>query len=407
MKLHSKDITLCPPLSALRASEQVGGVAARPLSKPLYAPYSLSTGCSTAVLPDAVQLGATEAAAVWRLKVPKEPSAASPDDSAKQQKPPSRSLDTTAQLGQPCPTNLQKRARRKSLGEAVAERLLGGTPDSPLRFAYLRTLTCAGVLKQDGATLTAKYCKARWCPVCSAIRTAKLMVAYAPELLAWMEKAEPTFVTLSRPNVKGDRLNGEIRLLLADFVLLAKNIRRTDGIAFRAVRKLEVTHNREDNTYHPHLHLLTDSKAAGDAMVKRWLLAHPTASPDAQDCRPADSPMELFKYVTKLLVKGLDGKQTTPPAYALDTIFKALKGLRTIQPIGFKVAAAVVLAADETLQLDAATLSPISRPNPVRWEWMTELYDWVDKETGEILSDYSPKLTWVELLARIRSDGLG
>jgi hypothetical protein len=112
--------------------------------------------------------------------------------------------------------------------------------------------------------------------------------------------------------------------------------------------------------------------------------------------------MELFKYVTKLLVKGLDGKQTAPPAYALDTIFKALKGLRTIQPMGFKLSAAVVVAADETLQLDAATLSPISRPEPVKVEWVSWLTDWVDKSTGEVVSDYSPKLAHLELLARIR-----
>jgi len=179
-------------------------------------------------------------------------------------------------------------------------------------------------------------------------------------------------------------------------------VRRTDGLVYRGVRKLEVTHNRAERTYHPHLHLLLNSRAAGDAMVRRWLLANPTASPDAQDCRPADSPLELFKYVTKLLVKGLDGLQTTPPAYALDTIFKALKGLRTVQPMGFKLSAAVVVAADETLQLDAATQSPISRPEPVKVEWVSWLYDWVDKGTGEILSDYSPKLAHLEMLARIR-----
>lgn len=278
----------------------------------------------------------------------------------------------------------------------MALRLLRCVPDSPLRFGYRRTLECASVLMRVGDKVVAKYCRARWCPVCSAIRTSKLKVAYGPELATW---EEPYFVTLSRPNVKAANLNGELRSIGVAFVLLAKNIRRTDGIAFRAVRKLEVTHNRDSNTYHPHLHLLVDSKAAGEAMVWRWLAANPTASPDAQDCRPADSPMEVLKYVTKLLVKGLDGKQTTPPAHALDTIFKALKGLRTVQPMGFKVPALAVVAEDEAFVLDASTPAPVFSSDKV--EWVPWLYDWVDKDTGEVIADYSPSLAFREILARI------
>jgi thiol-disulfide isomerase/thioredoxin len=269
-------------------------------------------------------------------------------------------------------------------------------PDSPLRFGYRRTLECASVLKRVGDKVVAKYCRARWCPVCSAIRTSKLTVAYGPELATW---TAPYFVTLSRPNVKAANLNGEIRSIQKAFVLLAKNVRRTDGIALRAVRKIEVTYNQQTKSYHPHFHILVDSKAAAEALYARWLAVNPTASPKAQDCRPATGWAECLKYCTKLLVKGLDGKTTTPPAHALDAIFKALKGLRTVQPMGFKVPALAVVADDEALQLDASTPAPDFSSDKV--EWVPWLYDWVDKATGEVIADYSPSLEWAETLSRI------
>jgi hypothetical protein len=112
---------------------------------------------------------------------------------------------------------------------------------------------------------------------------------------------------------------------------------------------------------------------------------------------------ELFKYFTKLVVKGLDGERTAPPPLASDTMFKAVKGLRTFQPMGF-VSRVTVDAGDEALELDAGTISPIAPDSRglIRWHWIGD--DWLDYGSGELLSGFTPSDTLRELVNRITAD---
>ena len=327
------------------------------------------------------------------------------------------SLDTTEQLDQNTPkpldstpaqparnaqNSLRKRARAKGLSSALAEGLAGLGSLTPLRHSYLATLACAGTLRQEAGVVKGKYCGHRWCVVCNRIRTAKLQQAYNPELSTW---AHPHFVTLTLPNVRGSALHGEVRRLLKALTAVKRALKRTDGIAFRAVRKLEITLNLHRWTFHPHLHLLVDGAVASHALVGRWLELNPDASPKAQDVRPATNPAELFKYVTKLCTK-VEGIQTAPPPAALDTMFKALRGLRTIQAMGFKVSSTPenVLDADGALELDASTPAPAAAPDLTEWHWLAgAVQDWVNLETGEVLADHTPTRAHLELLANVRA----
>jgi len=237
--------------------------------------------------------------------------------------------------------------------------------------------------------------------VCNRIRTAKLWASYGPTLAGW---ADPHFVTLTLPNVSPKALHGAVREMIHAVGLIKRGMRRTDGLRFKAVRKLEVTYNRERGDFHPHFHLVTDDRRAAEAAVRRWLGVFPEASPAAQDIRPAHNPAELFKYVTKLVTKGLDGTRSTPPLWALDTIFKALKGLRTIQPMGFKVTPdAERLGADDgAVTLDASTPAPNATTEPTDWEWLAgRVQDWVNLDTGEVLSGHNPTPAHLRLLASI------
>ncbi|KKM22125.1 hypothetical protein LCGC14_1628470, partial [marine sediment metagenome] len=67
-------------------------------------------------------------------------------------------------------------------------------------------------------------------------------------------------------------------------------------------------------------------------IVTEWLKRYPTAIDKAQDIRPADenSIMELFKYFTKIFMKGALYYEP------LDTIFRAIYGLLTFQGMGVK-----------------------------------------------------------------------
>lgn len=314
-------------------------------------------------------------------------------------------LDTTAQLQRSPATNLQNRARSKYLTAAIVKGLTGLGELTPLRFAYASTMRCAAELVQDGTKVQGKYCRQRWCLCCNRIRTAKLIAGYLPEMATW---PDPHFVTLTIPNVQGPQLHAAVRKMLAAMRPIARAIRHTDGLELRAVRKLETTYNIRRRDYHPHFHLIANTRHAADAMVRYWLKRFPDATPAAQDVRPCKGPgatKELFKYFTKLVVKGLDGERTAPPPLALDTMFKAVKGLRTFQSMGFK-SRVTVDADDEALELDAGTVSPIAPDSRgvVRWTWAAEMTDWMDYGSGELLSGYTPSAKMKALVNRITAD---
>lgn len=313
-------------------------------------------------------------------------------------------LDTTAQLRRSPERDLQNRARSKYLTDAIVGGLIGLGERTPLRFAYASTARCAAELVQEGTKVQGKYCRQRWCLVCNRIRTAKLIGAYLPEMATW---PDPHFVTLTIPNVSGPELHHTVRRMLAAMRPIARAIRHTDGLELKAVRKLETTYSAPRRDYHPHLHLIVSNGPAADALVRRWLAAFPDADAKAQDVRPCTGPRamrELFKYFTKLVIRGLDGERTAPHPIALDTMFKAVKGLRTFQTMGFTCTAAPVDADDEALELDAGTVSPIKPDSRgrIRWQWIGD--DWMDYGTGELLSGFTPSDGIRELVNRIRAD---
>jgi hypothetical protein len=279
--------------------------------------------------------------------------------------------------------------------------LIGLADASPLRRSYFATSICASNLEQRDAKITGKYCKNRWCVVCNRIRTAKLRADYGPTIKGW---EDPHFLTLSRPNVSGQQLHNEVRILLAALPKIARAVRRTDGLEVVAIRKLEITYNPKRRDFHPHIHLVVSNLWAAVALTNRWLEKFPTADRRGQDLQEANRETiagELFKYFTKLIVKGLDKKQATPPPAALDTIFKAVRGLRTFQAMGFTLPVADV--ADEDLELNTSTESPVSPAGRsiIQWTWGTELTDWIDFETGELLTGYEPSAKMRALVNRI------
>jgi len=323
-------------------------------------------------------------------------------------------LDT---LAQPCHSEpgsnpvetLRKRARSKYISLPLAVAL--AELKSGIERSYRNTVYCNATLDQEDGKLRGRYCGNRWCLTCTRIRTARAMNRYPPELAGWPDKH---FVTLTLPNVAADELAPTIERMLRAVASIARAVRRTDALPFRALRKLEVTHNHHANSYHPHFHLVVDGEAQARALVRRWLAAFPTARAVAQDVRVCDdgSARELFKYFTKLFTKA-SGRESGRPSGkgvqerrisvpALDVIFRAMRGRRVFQPMGFTAAAA---APDEESDIEPDVGTPATeRPNErIAWEWSQPLHDWIDEATGALLTGYEPSPRYRDLVESISS----
>lgn len=111
----------------------------------------------------------------------------------------------------------------------------------------------------DKRTLQAfNACHLRLCPLC-ANRRARLMTARLVKILKAVKAEHPTatllFLTLTVRNCKGDDLRDTLTLLTAAWKKLIdrRPVKRAVKGWFRAI---EITRNRTDGTYHPHIHAI-------------------------------------------------------------------------------------------------------------------------------------------------------
>jgi hypothetical protein len=201
--------------------------------------------------------------------------------------------------------------------------------------------------------------------------------------------AEKWFLTLSRPNVVGAALDDEIHYYLRTAALIQRHLREKRKLQYSSLRKIECTYNEVKNTYHPHFHFIFDSQEAAQAFLQEWFARNPTASPDANDLKKADnnSVMELFKYFTKVVSKTTSkAKNGTASAdyrihlAALDTMFVAMRAVRTFQPCG------VIKAVSEEIEPEQAVESGRAEVN--FWKWLK--HDWVNVDTEAALTGYVP-----------------
>lgn len=240
--------------------------------------------------------------------------------------------------------NFTKRARAKYFSYALAKEL--ALCDSRLQSSYYRTLTCCSELTQQGNKITAKYCGNRWCLVCNRIRTAKMITKYEPHLAAM---CEPHFITLTIPNITGDVKELQYCVTqLQKFCRKAFDRLRKYGIKYKGFRKIEISFNADTQSYHPHVHFISDGFVPGDIdeqqlrlllqiwknskfslhkfqqlllqynsgkitvgfikaelLRQSWLKEFKHSRPVAQDIRPANTGTlkELFKYSAKIITK--------------------------------------------------------------------------------------------------------
>lgn len=291
-------------------------------------------------------------------------------------------LDKLAQLT-PAPSinsfestrlTLKKRAKAKFFTNSYTMAL--ASLKSGLQKSYNNTVYgCSTYLEQKGNKITGHYCNNRWCVVCNRIRTAKLINGYGRILTDLPDKQ---FVSLTVPNVNATELRATIKEMTYTFQLITKAFRK-QGVYVIGLRKLECTYNPITRLYHPHFHFIIKGVDVAKKVVCEWLKRYPKASFKAQDIKPTysnkGSIMELFKYFSKIITKD------EVNVYALDKIFTAMQGLRVYQPLGIKK------VSEEVEEVIAEIVTDLKEAETT-WRW--EQNDWIDVNTGECLTGYTP-----------------
>lgn len=269
---------------------------------------------------------------------------------------------------------LKKRARRKTLTQAYVAALL--TLETPLKKSYRNTFYCNDTIERDGETIKSNYCKNRWCILCAAIRTADLMNKY---LTALEKMQDPQFVTLTVRNVPAQNLRAKVlecRDVVRRFYANTKREKHRPVL----LRKIECTvrpAGPDGADFHPHIHVVIRGATDAYRLIFFWLNHFgEQCEMVAQDVRPADpdSLREMFKYFTKIVSKG-----RTIDVEHLDVIFQALRGIHTIRPYNIRPA-----------KTDGPDMAEIETVKGALFDWQRKLYDWVNVETGELLSNYEP-----------------
>jgi hypothetical protein len=183
-----------------------------------------------------------------------------------------------------------------------------------------------------------KYCASRSCLTCLRNKTADLINGYG-----FMREKELYFLTLTLKNCNRELLIQTIAQMISIMRKLQDLIRKNfKSEKFNGIRKLEITYNSSDNSFHPHFHIILDSEKIGDFLLNNWRsyvkkyfkdldsLYSSKLAQDFKKCNDSDGEfLELCKYFTKLYKKD---SEINISSFA--DIIAALSRIRIIQPFG-------------------------------------------------------------------------
>lgn len=115
--------------------------------------------------------------------------------------------------------------------------------------------TCLNIIAiKENGTITPFYCKNRYCPVCSYIKSTKNKILIT-EILKKFEDKTLLFITLTNKNVKinnADELKNERKRATEAFTKFNKKLKNAKGY----IRTIEIVYNAEKDEYNIHIHCI-------------------------------------------------------------------------------------------------------------------------------------------------------
>lgn len=243
---------------------------------------------------------------------------------------------------------LERRAGKALAGHIIARTLQKINPFSPLDKAYSNTQKCASfVIKTNENKFTSKYCKNRFCPLCSSILAAKLVETFVPEIDQFNECV---LLTLTMKTVDKQGLKARIDLMNKVWarIRMRKEVRRRIKDRVKGIIKLEVT-IRPGGMFHPHFHLLLNDRSTAELISRLWveeadklglwgnkpylIEGQDIVTMTANNVATSKRVLEVFKYVTKLAIAfSKEGEKIDYKS--LDHIYACLSGRRIFRSFG-------------------------------------------------------------------------
>ncbi len=284
--------------------------------------------------------------------------------------------------------NLLKRARKKYLSTILA-RELSKLSTSPLARAYRTSLVCCDQLHvgADQQLRSLYYCKRRWCQTCASINMSIQIDNYHRPL---SNLNNLQFVTLTRRSVQAIDLPDTIQSMQRYWRQIT-DLARKKNIPFNGVRKLELKIGKGGHGYHPHYHIIMESRESAEWLVTQWLKRSTDSVRAAQDIRAINSLenalLELMKYATKLTCADKTDNQVLCTPRQMDVIFRTLHRKRLFQPFG-------TVRVDRSEDDFDATEEQVMRAQGL-YQWIGT--DWFHTLYGHPLANYNPEGTEVQI----------
>lgn len=241
----------------------------------------------------------------------------------------------------------------------------------------------------------ANFCKDRLCPMCAWRRSLKVFGQLSQLVDSLSSDYEFVFLTLTVVNVKASELSVTIDKLYETW----RNIRKSRFYKesyHGDVRVLEITHNKQRDDYHPHLHIILavnpsyfSSKfyKSQKQWVRFWQEAYgdPTITQVFIQSfrRRKKGVAETAKYTVKC-------KNLTDSAVL--TFFDVLCGRRLISFSGVFYKQRQLLKLEDPIDGDLVHVDDISNPavaeSIVRFKWGIGV-GYYEIKTGELVDNYS------------------
>nr|WP_011140000.1 protein rep [Streptococcus thermophilus]CAD97600.1 replication protein [Streptococcus thermophilus] len=201
-----------------------------------------------------------------------------------------------------------------------------------------RVVSCGDTLRfiqnQDGnlKLYQAYFCKNKLCPMCNWRRSMKYSYQTSrivDEAIKQEPKGRFLFLTLTVKNVEGKALNSTISQLTKSFDRLFRRAKVKKNL-LGYLRSVEVTHNENDNTYHPHIHVLMMVRPSYFQSKKDYITQKEWSDMWSQSLKVDYTPMVDIRIV-KEKGKGLRGAvletakyPTKPIKLVVDALYNGL-----------------------------------------------------------------------------------